>query len=95
VCFWPAGAAVKAVHAMSCHNTYKFQLHRLLLRFFSQGALNITKIRNRLSKETFEIIMCLKSWGVLREDILEDKENSQAIEKIEDSMFVLHILLLF
>ena len=64
-------------------------------RFFSQEGLNITKIRNRLSKETFKMIMCLKSWGVLREDILEDKENSKATKKIEDSMFVLYILLLF
>jgi hypothetical protein len=29
--------------------------------FFSQGALIITKLRNRLNKDTFEKISCLKS----------------------------------
>ncbi|PMD60662.1 uncharacterized protein K444DRAFT_493810, partial [Hyaloscypha bicolor E] len=31
-------------------------------RFFSQGALIMSKLRNRLNKSTFEIISCLKSW---------------------------------
>jgi hypothetical protein len=30
-------------------------------RFFSQGAVIITKLRNRLNKDTFEKISCLKS----------------------------------
>ena len=30
-------------------------------RFFSQGALVINKLRNRLNKDTFNIIMCLRS----------------------------------
>jgi hypothetical protein len=30
-------------------------------RFFSQGALIITKLYNRLNKSTFEKISCLKS----------------------------------
>ena len=30
-------------------------------RYFSQGALNINKLRNRLNKDTFNYIMCLKS----------------------------------
>ena len=30
-------------------------------RFFSQGTLIITKLRNRLNKSTFERIACLKS----------------------------------
>ena len=44
-------------------------------RFFSQGALIINNKRNRISRETFEAIMTLKSWGVIgdeEDDIVED-----------------------
>ena len=44
-------------------------------RFFSQGALIISNKRNRISKETFESIITLKSWGVIgdeEDDIVED-----------------------
>ncbi|CZT09918.1 uncharacterized protein RAG0_14526 [Rhynchosporium agropyri] len=34
-------------------------------RFFSLGALIINKLRNRLSKDTFEEISLLKSWGFI------------------------------
>ena len=33
-------------------------------RYFSGGGLTITKLRNRLNKDTFNKLMCLKSWGV-------------------------------
>jgi hypothetical protein len=36
--------------------------------FFSQGATIIFKDRNRLSKETFEYIIALKSWGLFKEE---------------------------
>ena len=36
--------------------------------FFSQGARIISKDRNRLSKETFEYIIALKSWGLFKEE---------------------------
>ena len=32
--------------------------------YFAQGALNINKLRNRLNKDTFNYVMCLKA-GVL------------------------------
>jgi hypothetical protein len=61
-------------------------------RFFSQGALIIPKLRNRLTKETFEKIICLKSWGVFKdeEEELEKEEKSKA-GKIseEDNLFLL------
>ena len=58
-------------------------------RFFSQGALIISKIRNRLNKDTFEKIICLKSWGVFK----DKKENKEKEEKknisLEDNLFVI------
>jgi hypothetical protein len=50
-------------------------------RFFSQGALIISKLRNRLSKETFEMLICLKSWG-----IFEDEEEVQLREDLKESL---------
>jgi hAT family protein len=49
-------------------------------RYFSQGALNINKLRNRLNKDTFNIIMCLKSWGL----IIEEEKEAKAIELEEN-----------
>ena len=46
-------------------------------RFFSQRALVITKLRNRLNKSTFEKISCLKSWGVFKEELEEAKKESK------------------
>jgi hypothetical protein len=58
-------------------------------RFFSQGALIISKIRNRLTKDTFEKIICLKSWGVFK----DEEENSEEIKKkdisLEDNLFII------
>ena len=50
-------------------------------RFFSQGALIILKLRNRLSKETFEMLICLKSWSVF-----EDEEEVQFREDLKESL---------
>jgi hypothetical protein len=52
-------------------------------RFFSQGALNITKLRNRLNKDTFETIMCLKSWGVFKEELFDNTEEKEDIKELE------------
>jgi hypothetical protein len=43
-------------------------------RFFSHGAYIITKTRNKLSKDRFGRIICLKNWGVYIEknEIKED-----------------------
>ncbi|PVH75568.1 hypothetical protein DL98DRAFT_427310, partial [Cadophora sp. DSE1049] len=51
------------------------------------GALIISKLRNRLSKETFEKIICLKSWGVLEDE--EGKEYKELIKSytLEDNPF--------
>jgi len=59
-----------------------------LERFFLQGALIINKQRNRLNKETFESIILLKSWGILK----EDKEITEEIleeEKEKENIFVI------
>jgi hypothetical protein len=61
-------------------------------RYFSQGNLNITKLRNRLNKSTFNMIMCLKSWGIVNEDIEgEDKKKAKdySIKDQEEAYFVL------
>ena len=53
-------------------------------RFFSQGARIINKDRNRLNKDTFEYIICLKSWGLFREDKEEviEEDNRENIFEI-------------
>ena len=60
-------------------------------RYFSQGNLNINKLRNRLNKSTFNMIMCLKSWGIINEDIEgEDKKVKKGInieEDLEETFF--------
>jgi hypothetical protein len=56
-------------------------------RFFSQGALIISKQRNRLNKDTFEKIICPKSWGVIKEEIEEDKEEIDKEEK--ENIFII------
>ena len=55
-------------------------------RFFSQGALIINKIRNKLSKETFEQIICLKSWGVFKE--LNKEEREELVNEVENDFFI-------
>jgi len=50
-------------------------------RFFSQGALINTKLRNRLNKNTFEKIICLKSWGVFKNEEEEVKKEEKVIKK--------------
>ena len=52
-------------------------------RFFSQGALINTKLRNRLTKPTFEKIICLKSWGIFRNEEEEVKEKEEMLKKEE------------
>jgi hAT family C-terminal dimerisation region len=44
-------------------------------RYFSQSALNITKQRNWIHKDTFEEIICIKSWGIFKEEEEILKEN--------------------
>ena len=60
-------------------------------RFFSQGALIITKLRNRLNKSTFEKISCLKSQGVFKDELevkKEEKKDKNQDSK-EDNQFVI------
>jgi hypothetical protein len=60
-------------------------------RFFSQGALINTKLRNRLNKLTFEKVISLKSQGVIKdeESIIKQEEIKQAKALIleKDNMF--------
>ena len=58
-------------------------------RFFSQGALIISKIRNRLNKDTFEKIIFLKSWGVFKDEEEEDEELGKQEISLEDNAFVI------
>ena len=55
----------------------------ILSRFFSQGALINTKLHNRLTKPTFEKIICLKSWGIFRNEEEEVKEKEEMLKKEE------------
>jgi hAT family C-terminal dimerisation region len=58
-------------------------------RFFSQGALIISKLRNRLNKDTFEKIISLKSWGVFKDK--EEEEERKRIKDLsfEDNLFII------
>ena len=61
-------------------------------RFFSQGNLNITKLRNRLNKSTFNQIISLKSWGLVEEDIEgEDQKKAKdySIKNQDEAYFIL------
>ena len=53
-------------------------------RFFSQGALVINKLRNRISKDTFEMIMTLKSWGLFIDYI----EVAEEVSRGEENDFI-------
>jgi hypothetical protein len=48
-------------------------------RFFSHGALIINKLRNRLNKDSFEKIICLKNWGIIKseEDISQEIKDEE------------------
>jgi hypothetical protein len=61
-------------------------------RFFSQGALIMSKLRNRLNKSTFELISCLKSWGLFKDELEEIKKEEQRGKKQdfeEDNQFII------
>jgi hypothetical protein len=44
---------------------------------FSSGSDIITKKRNRLSRKTVRYIMCLKSWGIVKEEDLIDDDDDK------------------
>jgi hypothetical protein len=44
----------------------------------------MSKLRNRLNKSTFEIIACLKSWGLFKDELEEAKEKEKKGEKKQD-----------
>ena len=59
-------------------------------RFFSQGALIISKLRNRLNKDTFEKIISLKSWGVFKDEEEEEEERKRIKDlSFEDNLFII------
>jgi hypothetical protein len=62
------------------------------VRFLSQGALIITKLRNRLNKSTFEKISCLKSWGIFKDELeevkKEEKKDKNQVSE-EDNQFII------
>jgi hypothetical protein len=41
----------------------------------------MSKLRNRLNKSTFEIISCLKSWGLFKDELEEVKREEKKKEK--------------
>ena len=43
----------------------------------------MSKLRNRLNKSTFEIIACLKSWGIFKDELKEAKKEEKT-EKNQD-----------
>jgi hypothetical protein len=52
----------------------------------------MSKLRNRLNKSTFELISCLKSWGLFKDELEETKKEELKGEKQdseEDNQFVI------
>jgi hypothetical protein len=41
----------------------------------------MSKLRNRLNKSTFEIISCLKSWGLFKDELEKVKREEKKKEK--------------
>jgi len=41
----------------------------------------MSKLRNRLNKSTFEIISCLKSWGLFKDELEEIKKEEEKGKK--------------
>jgi hypothetical protein len=44
----------------------------------------MSKLRNRLNKSTFEIISCLKSWGLFKDELEQVKREEKKEEKGEE-----------
>ena len=44
----------------------------------------MSKLRNRLNKSTFELISCLKSWGLFKDELEEAKEKEKKGQKKQD-----------
>ncbi|CZT11344.1 uncharacterized protein RCO7_11540 [Rhynchosporium graminicola] len=58
-------------------------------RFFSLGALIINKLRNRLTKDTFEMISLLKSWGFIIDIEEKDKITSEEVVNNTENFFII------
>jgi hypothetical protein len=43
----------------------------------------MSKLYNRLNKSTFEMIACLKSWGIFKDKLKEAKKEEKKEEKTE------------
>jgi hAT family C-terminal dimerisation region len=56
--------------------------------YFSQSALNITKQRNWIHKDTFEEIICIKSWGVFKEEEEEEEEILKENQDLESTFII-------
>ncbi len=59
----------------------------ILFRFFSQGALNVTKQRDRINKSTFNKIICLKSYGIFKDED-EDEDEKDENQDIMSSFII-------
>jgi hypothetical protein len=55
---------------------------------FNTGALIISKLRNRLNKDTFEEIISLKSWGIFIEKEDKDLKEVQELKISEDNPYI-------
>jgi hypothetical protein len=44
-----------------------------------EGALIISKLKNRLNKDTFKFIACCKSWGVFKDKEKEIKKQKKRV----------------
>jgi len=48
----------------------------------------MSKLRNRLNKSTFEIISCLKSWGLFKDELEEVKREEKNNSKEGNLFFI-------
>jgi hAT family C-terminal dimerisation region len=59
-------------------------------RFFSQGSLIISKLRNKLNKDTFNMIICLKSWGIFKDEEEIEEKRAKLDIKEEENIFCIN-----
>jgi hypothetical protein len=57
-------------------------------KLFSQGALIISKLYNRLNKSIIKVISCFKSWGLFKDELEEVKKEGKKDSEKGNLFFV-------
>ena len=47
---------------------------------FSQGGDIVTKKRNRLTRDSIRMIVCLKAWGIFTDEDMENESDDEVVD---------------